>query len=220
MGVALVVFAQVHRDAEVGQLQLPGGADEHVGGLEVAMDHAFLVRVGEGAAEVAEDGPQVIPRQHALGLLLAEVVEVHAFHVFHRDERNLAGHAVEVVNADDVGMAELAALERLEAEVFEGAVVDPVGGVEELERARLAQHGVGGQPDFTRATAAEAFEQRVASGTQFQSWINAGHAAGGFVPSGATLTCVSTFHVAILFQLVPRNTAYSAHVPAVHRLSG
>ncbi|GDY22820.1 hypothetical protein LBMAG56_41670 [Verrucomicrobiota bacterium] len=220
LGFALVVLAEVYRDAEVGQLQLPGGADEHVGGLEVAMDDAFLVGVGEGAAEVAENGPQIIPRQHALGLLLAKIVEVHAFDVFHRDEWNLAGNAVEVVNADDVGMAELAALERLEAEVFEGAFVNPAGGVEEFERAGFAQDGVGGQPDFAGAAAAEAFEQHVASGSQFESRVNAGHPRGGFLPAGASLTCVSTFHVAILPQMPAGNTAYSAQFPAAYRHSG
>lgn len=177
-GGALVGVAEVYGDAKVGQFQNALVVDEHVGRLEIAVDNTFFVGVAQSAAEIAENGAQIVPGKDGLGLLLAEVVKVDALDVFHGDEGEFAGEVVKVVDADDVGVREFATLEGFEAEVFEGAFVDALGGVKEFEGDGFAEHGVGRKPDFAGTTAPEAFEQHISAGSKTESGIQADNPAG------------------------------------------
>jgi len=49
--------SQLHQQAEVPELQAPGGGEEHVGRLDVQVDEALGVQVLEGRQQVTQVGP-------------------------------------------------------------------------------------------------------------------------------------------------------------------
>ena len=69
-------------DAEVEQLRLAAGGDEDVGGLEVAVDHEVLVRVGH---RVAHGGKQLQPLVQRQVVGLAVAVDRLALDQLHRE---------------------------------------------------------------------------------------------------------------------------------------
>jgi hypothetical protein len=86
--------------AEVGQARLIVGVDEHVRGLEVAVQDALLVRIVDGL------GNRLHVTRRALGgqrFLADERGKIPALHVVHR-EVGLAVLLARLVDADDVGM--------------------------------------------------------------------------------------------------------------------
>ena len=89
--------------AEVGDLHAPGGINEDVLRLDVAVEDALAVRVFQGRADGGDD-VQRLARSHRGGV--HGLTEIHAVHVFHEQPVVVAAHA-EVEDADDVGMAEL-----------------------------------------------------------------------------------------------------------------
>ena len=63
-----VGVGRVRRDAEVGDLHLPGRGDEHVARLDVAVHDAVAVREGERVGDLgARSGPPAIGGDPALG---------------------------------------------------------------------------------------------------------------------------------------------------------
>ena len=58
--VRVVFLDQQLGDAEVEQLEPALAGDQHVGGLEVAMDHELAVRVLDGAARVLEEAQALL----------------------------------------------------------------------------------------------------------------------------------------------------------------
>ncbi len=140
-------------DAEVQDLELTVLREEHVLGLDVAVDDALLVRMEEGrsrlARQVLEGGSVQRPaHQGAQGL---------AFHQLHGDVGG-AVHFPGVVDVGDVRMVELAgqlglADERLAAQV--------VGILEDLERHFPFEAQVQGPPDLAHGSFAQPGEQTV-----------------------------------------------------------
>ena len=57
------------RDSKIEQLCLARGHDEHVGGLQVAMDHIVIVGVGQRRAEILNQRPRPIHRHTASKIL-------------------------------------------------------------------------------------------------------------------------------------------------------
>ena len=75
------------RRAEVGDLQHVVLGDQHVGGAQVAVDHALAVRVIDGVADLA--GEVERPRQLERALARDDVLERLARHVLHHDEEDV-----------------------------------------------------------------------------------------------------------------------------------
>src|SRR5262249_32953450 len=73
------------RDAEVEDLRLPGLVDEDVPGLQVAVDHALLVRVLDGVGDLREEIEALVRPQFSL----AHVVrQRHAADELHGEVRH------------------------------------------------------------------------------------------------------------------------------------
>jgi hypothetical protein len=94
-------------DAEVEELgQEPSGARQHhdVARLEVAVDHALLVRGVHDLADPIEEGDQPLERQPALRV--EQAVQRGAAHELHRDPEHAVGLVAELVDVRGVGVIE------------------------------------------------------------------------------------------------------------------
>ncbi len=142
------------REAEIEHLDAVLRTDDDVGGLEIAMDDAPLVRMRQRARDLRAvpkygfDG-QAVERQH-LG-------ERTAVHVLHRDEHAAAGIA-DLVDGADVRMIEVRGRAGL---VEEPAAILGCGrsgrsAANQLDRHGAVQALVAGAIDHTHAALAEA----------------------------------------------------------------
>ena len=128
------------RDAEIeqlGRLHLVGEQD--VRWLDVAMDDAVAVRIGERAGELDADGEHPIAREAAL--LLQYLVERAAFDELHRDIGDVVGLA-DVVDRRDVGVAEIAGGLALAQEAARDLGITAKFGLEDLDRDDALDTGV------------------------------------------------------------------------------
>ena len=91
--------------AEVRDPHVAAAVDHDVGGLQVAVQDAAVVRGGEARADLARDLERLVRRQPADAPQQRR--EVLAVHVLHREEV-LAVHLADVVHAADVRMRDLA----------------------------------------------------------------------------------------------------------------
>jgi hypothetical protein len=132
------------RQPEVDHLHLAPVGDQHVAGLEVVVDDAATVEVGEGAAE-RHDQLEHLLEAGALGGL----EEVPAKYQLHREERGLGRvgslTGLEVVDAADVGMAQAAHRPELGLQQAEHLAPERRGG-QRLECERAAVAGFVGDP--------------------------------------------------------------------------
>ena len=83
----------------------PRAVDHDVGGLQIAMQHALVVRGGQTRAELARDLQRLIGGQPADAA--QQRAEIFAIDVFHGKKR-LAVDFADVVDAADIGMRDLA----------------------------------------------------------------------------------------------------------------
>ena len=140
------------RDAEVGHLDVPVAADDHVVRLDVAVDDVVAVRLGERAEDLAGELDRRQRRRRALAdeqLLQRRPVEV-----LHRDVVGALRLAA-VVDADDVRMAEARGVARLALEPLDELLVARVALVQHLQRDLAAELLVLGQVDVGHAAGAE-----------------------------------------------------------------
>ena len=79
------------RDAEVEHLWLAGLVDEDVAGLQVAMDHAFLVGVVDGVADL---GDQLEPLTKSQALVHGVTSDGASVNELHSEKRLDAASAV------------------------------------------------------------------------------------------------------------------------------
>ena len=134
-------------DAEVHDLDQARVVDQHVGGLQVAVDDAGLVRHGHAGGDVHRVAHGLVERQRLVVDLVAERVRRE---VLHRD-RVVAADEQEVVDADDVAVRDLARVAQLVHEPLHHLLVLRDVRVQELEHQPLVddrvlhqQHGAEG----------------------------------------------------------------------------
>ena len=125
------------RDAEVEDLHVPRfAADHQVRGLDVAMDDAALVRVGEALADVGDELDPAADRERRPAM--NQLAERLAGDVLHRDER-LSLVCPDVVDGDDVRMLEARGDLRLANEALADlGVVD----AQQLDRDEAIDRGI------------------------------------------------------------------------------
>ena len=148
--------------AEVGDARAAAAVDHHVGRLQVAVQHASVVRRGEPRAELPRDLERLVLRKPADPL--QQRGEILAVDVLHRQEV-LAVDLADVVDAADVGMRDLARDAHLGVEALERASgSDASRSRQELQRDRLAELQVVGAVDLAHAAAPEQADDAVALG--------------------------------------------------------
>ena len=135
-------------DAEVGQLHLTVGGDEHVARLHVHVDHALTMGGIERSGHV--DGDLGGPVRVEAALVAEHVGKAAAVHVLHDDERGAVFLAL-IEHADDVLMVEAGDELRLPAESFDEGLVLGQFGAEDLDRHRAVQQLVAREVDIGRA---------------------------------------------------------------------
>ena len=96
------VAAQQLGQAEVGDLHAALAVQQDVLRLDVAVDDALLVGVLQGVADLRHDPQRLLRLQVAVAQQLPQVDAVHVLH----DEVVEAAGLAEIVDGDDVGMAE------------------------------------------------------------------------------------------------------------------
>ena len=144
-------------DPEVGELRDAVLADQHVGGLHVAVNHALRVRVVERVAEVADHardllGPQRPAAQHPRQRL--------ALHVLHDDQHALVvGRGVE--HRDEVRVVERRSELRLAREAL--LDVDRAVGMQALDGNLPSEALVLAEEDRRHAARAEVPEYPIAA---------------------------------------------------------
>ena len=92
------------REPEVGDPRAAAFVDHHVGRLEIAMQHAAVVRGGESRAQLPRELGGLRGRQPSDASQQRR--QVFAVHVLHREERLAVGFA-DVVDAAHVGVRHL-----------------------------------------------------------------------------------------------------------------
>ena len=120
-------------EAEVGDADVAVAVDHHVRRLEIAMQHAALVRGGDAGAELARDVDGLVLRQAADPAQQRR--QILAVHVLHRQEP-AAFVIAEIVETADVLVRHLAGDSQLGVELREPIGIGGDAGGQELERDR------------------------------------------------------------------------------------
>ncbi len=131
-------------DAEVEDLDPPVLRQEEVGGLEVAVDDAVLVRGGEAAGDLLGVLDGLAERQRAGGEHLAERAALEEL----GDEVGGAVVGADVEEGEDVGVVEGAGEAGLLLEAAEAVGVLAVLGGEDLDGDVAVEAGVAGAVDL------------------------------------------------------------------------
>ena len=156
-----VAVAADRRDAEVGDADVAVAVDHHVGRLQIAMQHAALVRRGDAGAQLARELDRLVLRDAADPA--EQRREILAVDVLHRQEAAAVGVA-EVVQPADVLVRHLARDAQLVVELRELRVVGRDAFGQELQGDRLIERQVVGAIHLAHAAAAEQRDQPVAAG--------------------------------------------------------
>jgi hypothetical protein len=147
--------ARALRQAEVAEVAVlaPGGlGDEHVRGLDVAVDEALLVRGVERLGDLGEELDRALRLERPL--LGDDLGQVRALHVAHREEED-AGLLSCLVDGDDVRVIERGGDARLAQEALAKALVLRELGRDHLERDLASQALLVGTVDRTHASSAD-----------------------------------------------------------------
>ena len=152
-------------DAEVGELDArvsdgvvdAGDFDEHVAGLDVAVDQIdFAVGVSDGIGDGLDDDALLGERQDALRA--QQVVEVHTLHILHEVEGVLL---VVAEHLDDVGVLEVGDEAGLVEETLEELGVLAVLGAELLGHVDGAERDVADAPQLAHAADGQPIQELV-----------------------------------------------------------
>ncbi len=99
------VRRQRPRDAEVSEQRISLGRQEDVLRLDVAVNHAVLVRIVEGARDLPRDPERILERQ--LLDSAQPIAQALAFHVGHGEPEQPGGRPAGVMDGEDVRVLEL-----------------------------------------------------------------------------------------------------------------
>jgi hypothetical protein len=147
----------VLRETEVEELRLPTLGDEDVGGLDIAVDDAVLMRRVEAVGDLHGQLQQVFGRE---GLLAQVMLERAALHQLHDDEL-LAVVLADVEDGADAGMIQRARQPRLALEAFGRARLRQQRRGQEFDRHLATEPGVLGAIHDTHPPATELVENAV-----------------------------------------------------------
>ena len=147
-------------DPEVDDLDPAVGPDQDVARLHVTVDEASGVCGGEGPGDAGPDPRDLARRQRAAPAQdRGEVLPVDQLH----DDVRAAGVLAEVVDRDDVGVAERGGRLGLLPEARREVGVAQVLRTEQLERDVATELGIGGAVDGRHPAAAQQLDQAVAA---------------------------------------------------------
>jgi hypothetical protein len=139
------------RQAEVGDLDSPVLVEHQVLGLDVAVDHATPVRVGQGVGDVAHDGARLVHRERPGAEPGAKAL---AGQELHGDEW-LVAVALEGEERGDVGMVQGRGGQRLALESLEALGIRRQLRSDELEGDAAVERQVHGLVDLPHAPAGD-----------------------------------------------------------------
>jgi len=161
----LVVDGQEPRDAEVEHLDVIERVvlvgQEHVVGLEVAVNDACVVRGVQRRCDLRRDPDRAPHRQAAEPIDL--VGEQRAFEELERDVRDMAVHEAHVRRLDDVRMPERAGRARLVHEPLDHVRIRRELGMEDLDRDLALDQRVLGQEHRAHPAFAQRADDPVAA---------------------------------------------------------
>lgn len=151
-------------DAEVHHLDRTGVGDDHVGGLDVAVHDAVLVRVGERLQHPGDDDQRLL-RRRGLGVdqQVADRAALDELHHDVRDRLAVDGVLAGVVDRHDRMVVEPGDRLRLAREAGLGDRVLGEVGAQQLHRDRAPQPDVLRREHLGHAAPAEAVGQPVPS---------------------------------------------------------
>src|SRR5438132_13273872 len=98
------------------------------------MNNAFAVSVVERVAELFGERSKNRPGNDLDWRTEPQSVKRRSIHVFHSDEGVFAGVPVQIVDADNIGMAELPAAGGFAAEQVNGGIIETDLGRKEFKR--------------------------------------------------------------------------------------
>ena len=152
------------RQTEVGDLRAAAAVDHDVGGLEIAMQHALVVRRRQARAELPRDLDGLVFRQPADAAQQRR--QILAVHVLHREEvrRAVRRRSTDVEDAADVRMRDAQRQADFVEEPLEPIRVALDVARQELQRDGLAELQVVGAVDLAHAAAAEQADHAIAAG--------------------------------------------------------
>jgi hypothetical protein len=146
--------------AEVHEPHLARGVEHDVRGLEIAMQHAAVVRGGESRAELPGDVERLVFRKPSDAPQGRR--QILAVHELHR-KKQMAGGLADVVDAADVGMRDLARGAHFVVKLREPPRVLADFVRQELQRDRLTEPEIIRAIDLAHATAADEADHAVAA---------------------------------------------------------
>ncbi len=144
-------------EAEIDELHAAAGRDHHVRGLQVAVDHALGVRLGEAFGDLNGERHGIARRKRPLLQALAERLAVDPL----EDQIGRAVEPFEAVDRGDVRVVEAGEEPRLALEALQagGVVAERVG--ERLDRHLAPERRIDGAVDAPHAAGAEEAEDLV-----------------------------------------------------------
>ena len=141
------------RDAEVGQLHAAVLVQQHVLGLDVAVDHALGVRGAERARDLDRDARRDLGRD--VGMRVDELLERRAGQQLGRDEAGLGLLAAVVVDLEDRRVVQARDRQRLAREALARLLGALQVRMHDLERHPAVEARVAGSVDGGHAAVAD-----------------------------------------------------------------
>ena len=177
-GEVFVAGVEPFRDPEVGEQDAPVGGDEDVAGFDVAVHEAAAVRLVECARDRGADVDREFGAESLLRVeQLAEALAVDELH--HDGLASVVDD--DVVDGDDVGVAQSGDRDRLAPEPLGDDGVGGEVGLEPFDRDLAIEVDVGGHPHLGHAALPDsAFEliplrEQLTRGQLRRGWGGCGH---------------------------------------------
>ena len=145
----------------IHDLDLAEGADHHVGGLEIAVNHPVGVGVADGLANRLEDGQPACGGAAVgqwVGPIFQDRVEGVSLDELHRQEGPAIGESADLVDRRDAGVLQLASDPRLTEEALGRYRIGCVSLGQQLDGDVAIQGGVAGAIDNAHAPVANLLE--------------------------------------------------------------